>query len=129
LEHSAVGRLGHLIEPAIRPLGFDWRIGTALIGSLAAKEVFVSQLSIVYAVDSPHHAEVLREELQASYTPLIGFCTMLFCLISAPCVATLAVTRHETGSWRWAIFQFLGLTALAYVLTLAVYQTGRLLLG
>jgi ferrous iron transport protein B len=126
LEHSVVGRLGHLIEPAIRPLGFDWRIGTALIGSLAAKEVFVSQLSIVYAVDSPHHAEVLREELQASYTPLVGFCTMLFCLISAPCVATLAITRQETGSWGWVAFQFLGLTALAYGVTFAVFQVGRM---
>jgi len=129
LAHSAVGRLGHLIEPAIKPLGFDWRIGTALIGSLAAKEVFVSQLSIVYAVDSHHHAEALRAKLQAAYTPLVGFCTMLFCLISAPCVATLAITRQETGSWRWVAFQFLGLTALAYLLTLAVYQTGRLFLA
>jgi ferrous iron transport protein B len=126
LEYSIIGRMGRFMEPAIKPLGFDWKIGTALIGSLAAKEVFVSQLSIVYATGSDDNAAVLREKLRASYTPLVAFCIMLFCLISAPCVATVAMTRQETGSWRWAIFQFLGLTALAYGVTLIVYQVGRI---
>jgi ferrous iron transport protein B len=131
LEHSVVGRLGHVIEPAIKPLGFDWKIGTALIGATAAKEVFVSQLAIVYAVSSASSvdgsSQTLREKLQADYTPLIGFCIMLFCLISTPCVATLAITRQETNSWRWALFQFFGLTTLAYLVTLLVYQIGSLL--
>jgi ferrous iron transport protein B len=126
LEHSLMGRVGHLIEPAIRPLGFDWKVGTALIGSLAAKEAFVSQLSIVYAVHSQDNADVLRQRLRADYTPLAGFCIMLFCLISAPCVATLAITRQETGSWRWGVFQYVGLTMLAYGITLAVFQLGRI---
>ncbi|MHC4624757.1 MAG: ferrous iron transport protein B [Planctomycetota bacterium] len=128
LEYSVVGRIGGAIEPALKPLGFDWKIGTALIGATAAKEVFVSQLAIVYAVggdDEGSHS--LREKLQADYTPLTGFCIMLFCLIYAPCVATLAITRHETNSWLWALFQFFALTALAYVLTLIVYQLGRLI--
>jgi len=129
LEHSLMGRIGHVIEPAIRPLGFDWKVGTALIGSLAAKEVFVSQLSIVYAVHSQDNADVLRARLRANYTPLVGFCIMLFCLISAPCVSTLAMTRQESGSWGWVVFQFAGLTALAYVITLIVYQAGRVILG
>jgi ferrous iron transport protein B len=120
--------VGHFIEPAIRPLGFDWRIGTALVGSVAAKEVFVSQLGIVYATHADDHGDALREKLQAHYTPLAGFCIMLFSLIAAPCVATVAMTRQETNSWRWAAFQFLGLTALAYVITLAVFQMGRVLL-
>jgi ferrous iron transport protein B len=125
LEHSVVGRIGRAIEPALKPLGFDWKIGTALIGATAAKEVFVSQLAIAYAVGSDDEgAHTLREKLQANYTPLTGFCVMLFCLIYAPCVATLAMTRNETGSWRWALFQFFSLTALAYVLTLIVYQLG-----
>jgi len=125
LEHSVMGRVGHAIEPVLRPLGFDWQVGTALIGSLAAKEVFVSQLSIVYAVHSQDNADVLRQRLRADYTPLVGFCIMLFCLISAPCVATLAITRQETGSWRWVVFQFVGLTMLAYGITFMVFQLGR----
>jgi ferrous iron transport protein B len=134
LEHSVVGRLGKAIEPALRPLGFDWKIGTALIGATAAKEVFVSQLAIVYAVGSSEapgstneKSQTLRQKLQANYTPLTGFCIMLFCLIATPCVATVAMTRQETNSWRWALFQFFDLTALAYVITLTVYQLGSLL--
>ncbi|MBA7475398.1 Fe(2+) transporter FeoB [subsurface metagenome] len=129
LEYSVIGRIGRAIEPALKPLGFDWKIGTALIGATAAKEVFVSQLAIVYAVSgSDSQSETLREKLQANYTPLQGFCIMLFCLISAPCVAAIAMTKQETNSWRWALFQFAGLTALAYVITFIVYQLGVLLI-
>jgi ferrous iron transport protein B len=130
LKYSIVGRLGQAIEPALRPLGFDWKIGTALIGATAAKEVFVSQLGIVYAVGSADEgSQTLREKLQANYSPLTGFCIMLFCLISTPCVVTVLMTKHETGLWRWALFQFLGLTVLAYVVTLIVYQIGSLFIG
>ncbi|UCG46450.1 MAG: ferrous iron transport protein B [Phycisphaerales bacterium] len=130
LADSLVGRVGRAIEPAIKPLGFDWKIGTALIGATAAKEVFVSQLAIVHAVASPHEqSQTFREELRANYTPLTGFCVLLFCLISAPCVATIAMTKQEAGSWRWALFQFFGLTVLAYVITLAVYQVGSVFLA
>jgi ferrous iron transport protein B len=116
--------------PGIEPLGFHWKIGTALIGATAAKEVFVSQLGIVYAVGSADEgSQTLREKLQANYTPLTGFCIMLFCLIYAPCVATVAVTKQETNSWLWALFQFLALTALAYLLTFIVYQLGSLVKG
>lgn len=127
LEHSLIGRIGWAIEPVIKPLGFDWKIGTALIGATVAKEVFVSQLGIVYAVGSEgKSSESLREKLQANYTPLTGFCIMLFCLIYAPCAATVAITRQETNSWWWALFQFFGLTALAYIVTFIVYQTSSL---
>ena len=68
--------------------------------------------------------EVLRAKLQADYTPLQGFCVMLFCLITVPCMATIAITRQETGSWRWALLQLFGLTTMAYVITLIVYQVG-----
>ena len=153
LEYSAIGRLGKVIEPALKPLGFDWKIGTALIGATAAKELFVSQMSIAYSVsderdqglvnresrnisqipshetgDTSHGLErgnmTLREKLRANYTPLTGFCILLFCLIYAPCIATLAMTKYETNTWRWPLLQFFGLTALAYILTLIVYQTG-----
>ncbi|MFH1370054.1 MAG: ferrous iron transport protein B [Planctomycetota bacterium] len=131
LSYSVIGRLGRAIEPAIKPLGFDWKIGTALIGATAAKELFVAQLGIIYAVSSHGDsatAQTLRSHLQADYSPLVGLCIMLFCLISSPCVATVAVTRSETGSWKWAAFQFLSLTALAYVVTLIVFQVGSLII-
>ena len=130
LAYSVVGRLGRTIEPALTPLGFDWKIGTALIGATAAKEVFVSQLSIVYAVGSADESsQTLRQKLRANYSPLTAFCIMLFCLISTPCVATIVMTKKETNSWRWAIFQFFGLTALAYAITLMAYQVGSLFTG
>jgi ferrous iron transport protein B len=130
LEHSVIGRIGQAIEPVLKPLGFDWKIGTALIGATAAKEVFVSQLGIVYAVgNTDEQSQTLREKLQAIYTPLTGFCIMLFCLISTPCVATVVMTKQETNSWRWALFQFGSLTGLAYIITLAVYQVGASLTG
>lgn len=127
LAKSIAGRIGHGLEPVLKPLGFDWRIATALIGAFAAKEVFVAQMGIVYSVGEADEESVpLREKLRRNYTPLIGFCIMLFCLISAPCVATIAVTKRESNSWRWALFQLAGLTVLAYILTLIVYQVGSL---
>jgi ferrous iron transport protein B len=130
LEYSVVGRFGRVIEPVLRPLGFDWKIGTALIGATAAKEVFVSQLAIIYAVGSEDEGTTaLRQRLRANYTPLTGFCIMLFCLIYAPCVPTIAMTRQETNSWGWALFQFFSLTALAYIVTFIVYQVGSLLIS
>jgi len=128
LLHSIAGRIGHAMEPVLKPMGFDWRIGTALIGAFAAKEVFVAQLGIVYALgEADEGSEGLRHKLQSNYSPLAGFCIMLFCLISAPCMATIAVTRRESNSWRWALFQLGGLTLLAYVLTVLVFQAGSLL--
>ncbi|MFN2351350.1 MAG: ferrous iron transport protein B [Kiritimatiellia bacterium] len=126
LSYTIAGRIGHALEPVIRPLGFDWRIGTAMIGAFAAKEVFVAQLGIVHAVgEADEDSESLREKLKANYSPLVGFCIMLFMLVSMPCMATIAVTRRESGSWKWALFQLGGLTLLAYLVTLSVYQFGR----
>ncbi|MCF7955555.1 MAG: ferrous iron transport protein B [Phycisphaerae bacterium] len=128
LRHSIAGRVGGVMEIAVKPLGFDYRVSTALIGALAAKEVFVAQMGIVYSVGETEESSLtLREKLAKNYTPLQGFCIMLFCLISAPCMATLVMCKRETGSWRWAALQFFGLTALAYVITLVVYQVGSLI--
>lgn len=128
LQHSIVGRVGLGLEKVIKPIGFDWKVGTGLVGAFAAKEVFVSQMGIVYSLgDNPDvTSEALKERLQADYTPLQGFCIMLFSLISMPCVATVAMTKHETGSWKWALFQVVGLTVLAYIVTFVVYQVGTL---
>jgi ferrous iron transport protein B len=99
-----------------------------MIGAFAAKEVFVAQLGIVHSLgETDAESEPLRDVLRREYTPLQAFCIMLFCLISAPCMATLAATRKESGSWKWAALQLVGLTLLAYVITLAVYQAGTAL--
>jgi len=128
MAYSVAGRIGHALEPFLRPMGFDWKIGTALIGAFAAKEVFVAQMGIVYSVGkADEKSEALREQLRSHYSPLVAFCIMLFCLISAPCMATIAVTKRESNSWKWALFQLGGLTVLAYVLTVMVFQAGSLL--
>lgn len=127
LEYSAAGRVGRLLEPVFSPLGFDWKLVTAMIGAFAAKEVFVAQMGIVYSIgDVQEGAEGLRVALARDYTPLVGLSLMLFLLISAPCMATIAVTRRESGRWRWALLQLLGLTTIAYVVSFTVYQLGRL---
>ncbi len=126
LERSYAGRVGRAIEPLLRPMGFDWKIGTALIGAVAAKEVFVAQMGVVYSVgEADETSEPLAETLRANYSPLVGFCIMLFCLIATPCMATFAVMAREAGSWKWAFAQWFGLTAIAWVLTTLVYQIGK----
>jgi len=126
---TITGRVGTALEPVMKPLGFDWRVTTALIGAVAAKEAFVSQLGVVFAVGDPSDdTSTLRDKLRENYTPLQGLAMMVFALISSPCIATVAVTRKETGSWKWAFLQLAGLTILAYVMTFLVYQGGRLLL-
>jgi ferrous iron transport protein B len=128
LEHSFAGRIAHFIEPVLAPAGFDWKIGTALIGAFAAKEVFVAQMGIIYAAGEGEEAEApLRERLRQDYLPLTGFCIILFSLIGTPCMTTVAVTRREAGSWKWPVLQFGGLTVLAYIVAVAVFQTGRAL--
>ena len=132
-EYTISGRVGKFLEPAFRPIGFDWRVTTAAIGALAAKEVFVSQLGILYAEgevseDAPDDdQESLRQQLRRVYTPLQGFCMMLFCLLSIPCLATLVIIRRELNSWKWMFLEAAGLFALAYVTTLIVYRIGLLL--
>jgi ferrous iron transport protein B len=128
MAYTIAGRIGHGMEPILRPMGFDWKIGTALIGAFAAKEVFVAQMGIVYSVgEADEESDALRDQLRAKYSPLVAFCIMLFTLISTPCMATIAVTKRESNSWKWAMVQLIGLTVLAWILTVIVYQLGSLL--
>lgn len=128
MEHTISGRVGHALEPVFRPIGFDWKLTTATIGALAAKEVFVSQLGILYAEGEADEESVpLREQLIANYTPLQGFCIMLFCLLSIPCLATLAIIKRELNSWKMAAAEAGGLFLLAYVMTFIAYQLGSIL--
>ncbi|NLE56446.1 MAG: ferrous iron transport protein B, partial [Lentisphaerae bacterium] len=128
LAFTISGRIGKTLEPFFQPIGFDWKVTTASIGALAAKEIFVSQLGILYSVgEADEESTPLREHLRRNYTPLQGFCIMLFSLLSIPCLATLAVIRRELNSWRMAALEAVALFTLAYVVTLLVYQVGTLL--
>jgi ferrous iron transport protein B len=137
LANSYGGRIGHAVEPAIRPLGFDWKIGVGIIGAFAAREVFVSTLGIVYAVgrDADSRSEPLRQALRdahdnhgaRSYTPLVGLSLMIFFALACQCMSTLAVVRRETASLRWPVFLFGYMGVLAWVTSFCVYQLGRLL--
>ena len=137
LEHSAAGRLGKFIEPAIAPLGFDWRMGIGLIGSFAAREVFVSTMGLVYGIGEEVDADsvALRDRIRAErrpdgrpvYTPLSGLSLLVFFALAAQCMSTLAVVKRETGGFGWPAFLFAYMTALAWVSSFALYQGGRLL--
>ncbi len=127
LEYSIAGRIGKVMEPIFSPLGYDWKINTALLGAFAAKEVFVAQMGIVHSIGEVNEdSGSLRSLLRKHYSPLVGLSLILFMLISAPCMATVAITRRESGSWRWALFQFFSLTIIAYLISLGVYQVGGL---
>jgi len=136
LEHALAGRIGKLIEPVFLPLGFDWRIDIGVLSSFAARETLVSTLSVVFAVGedgagSAALRDALRAQVRPDGTPLFGVptaCSLLvFFALAMQCLATLAVTRRETGSWRLAAFQFAYMTSLAYGAALVTYQALRLL--
>ena len=136
LEKSYGGRLGKSLEPALEPLGFDWKIGIGLIGAFAAREVFVSTLGVVYGVgaaddDTSPLRQRIKSETRAdgkpTYSALTGLSLMVFFALACQCMSTLAVVRRESRSWRWPAFLFAYMTALAYAASLLVYQGGRLL--
>jgi ferrous iron transport protein B len=131
---SLAGRMGRAIEPAIAPLGFDWRIGVGIIGSFAAREVLVSSLAIVYGVeeeDGDGPPVALRDRLREAKGPdgrpfsaLTAVSLMVFFVLACQCMSTLAVVKRETNSWRWPLFMFGYMTVLAYLGSLLVYQGG-----
>lgn len=137
VQNSFAGRAGRLIEPAIRPLGFDWKIGIGLISSFAARETIISTLSIVYNVgdDSDAKSSSLVDALRnakrpdgsAVWTPLTGLSLMIFFLLACQCMSTVAIVRRETNSWRWPAFMVGYMLALAYVASFVTYQGGHLL--
>jgi ferrous iron transport protein B len=136
LQQSYGARLGRAIEPALAPLGFDWKIGVGLIGAFAAREVFVSTMAVTYGVGEADASSVaLRDRLRSEvrpdgsrlFTPLVCLSLMVFFALSCQCMSTLAVVRRETGSWRWPAFLFAYMTVLAWLASFAVYQGGRLL--
>jgi ferrous iron transport protein B len=130
IEVSYAGILGKLIEPAIRPLGFDWKIGIALITSFAAREVFVGTMATIYSIGSDAEEGSVIDRLAAEKNPLTGelvynratsLSLLIFYVFAMQCMSTLAVVRRETNSWKWALLQFLYMTALAYLGSLLVF--------
>jgi ferrous iron transport protein B len=137
LQNSFAGKIGHVIEPVIAPLGYDWQIGIGIISSFAAREVIVSTLAIVYGVgkDAAEHDQsslygTLRQAKRSDGTPIFNVATcaslLVFYILAAQCLSTTAVVRRETNSWKWPLFQIAYMTGLAYIAALVVYQVLRL---
>lgn len=125
-ENSYIGQIGKSIEPIIKPLGFDWKMGVGLLSGVGAKELVVSTLGVLYTNDGNLDDDALPERIaqQSDITPLIAFAYMLFTLLYFPCIATLAAIRQETGSWKWPLFAACYTTVLAWIVAFLVYQIG-----
>jgi len=140
LRQSVLGRLGNFIEPVVKPLGWDWKIGIAVIASFPAREVVVATLGIIYNLGSEEseESENLRQKMrnatwdddpnQKVFTPIVALSVMVFFALCAQCAATLAVIKRETGSWKWPVFTFSYMTILAYCAALITYQISNLLI-
>ncbi len=139
LQHSFAGQAGRIMEPVIKPLGFDWKIGLGLVGSLLQREVFVSTLGTIYGIKDANESvgnATLRERLQEDVDPVTGrrtfttltaICLMIYYVLAMQCMSTVAIVRRETNGWRWPAFQFAYMTGLAYVVTFIVYHVGLLM--
>lgn len=134
LENSYAGLLGKGLEPVIEPLGYDWKIGIALVTSFAAREVFVGTMATIYSIGSADAEDgaTIKDRMKAEinpdtggprFTPAVGFSLLIFYLFAMQCMSTLAVVYRETGGWKWPVLQLLYMTALAYISALIVYQT------
>src|SRR5690606_29815311 len=136
IEYSLGGRLRHALEPVMAPLGFDWKLTVGVIGAFSAREVFVSTLALVFNLEeADENSTPLRDNMRAetrsdgkpAYPPLVALSLLVFFALACQCMSTLAVVRRETQSWRWPMFMFAYMTALAYVMSFIVYQGGKLL--
>jgi ferrous iron transport protein B len=137
-EYSFAGRIGHFMEPAIRPLGYDWKMGVGLVSAFAAREVFVGSLGVVYSVgeieddDAPLREQILADRYadgRPVWTPLVAASLLIWFVLAMQCMSTLAIVRRETGTWRWPIGMLVYMNALAYVCCLVVYQVGSRIWG
>ena len=130
LENSYVGLMGRAIEPVIHPLGYDWKIGIALITSFAAREVFVGTMATLYSVGNENNEGPLKEKMRAAVRPdgkpvyslATGVSLMLFYVFAMQCMSTLAIVKRETRSWKWPIIQLLYMTGLAYIISFIAFQ-------
>lgn len=130
LEHSYIGNLGHVIEPIIKPMGFDWKIGIALITSFAAREVFVGTMSTIYQSESEDNTDGIKQKLlnekdelgKLRYTPAVCWSLLLFYAFAMQCMSTIAVVKRETKSWKWVLAQLTFMSVLAYLSAFGAYQ-------
>jgi ferrous iron transport protein B len=130
LENSYAGIIGKAIEPAIQPLGYDWRIGIALVTSFAAREVFVGTMATLYSVGEEEEGQLLRDKLRAAkkedgttlFTLATGLSLMIFYVFAMQCMSTLAITRRETKTWKWPVIQFVYMTGIAYIMSFIAYR-------
>jgi ferrous iron transport protein B len=139
IEQSVLGRMGKTIEPVVKPLGWDWRIGVGVVASFPAREVIIATLGTIYSLggDVDEEDKGLRTAIQKAEWPdgtrvvnlPVAFSIMVFFALCAQCAATLMVIRRETNSWRWPIFTFVYMTGLAYVAALVTYQVGMVIRG
>jgi ferrous iron transport protein B len=132
LENSFIGIMGRAIEPAIQPLGYDWKIGIAVVSSFAAREVFVGTLATIYSVGNQSEEEAtikmkMAEDIDAKGNKIFNFATgislLLFYAFAMQCVSTLAIVKKETNSWKWPIIQLVFMSGFAYLVALIAYQT------
>ena len=132
LENSYIGIMGKTIEPAIKPLGYDWKVGIALITSFAAREVFVGTLATIYSVEADdENTTTIKEKMRAEINPdtgekifnfPAGMSLLVFYAFAMQCMATLAIVKRETKTWKWPLIQLFGMTGLAYISSLIIYQ-------
>ena len=139
-ENSYIGKIGHFIEPVIQPLGFDWKMGVSLLSGVAAKEIVVSTMGVLYQSDSKtlEGKKALEHQLLVNtyksgknagkkvFSPIVAFAFLMFILIYFPCVAVIAAIKKESGSWKWALFMIFYTTTLAWIVSFLVYQIGSL---
>jgi ferrous iron transport protein B len=132
LEHSYAGIIGKTIEPVIKPLGYDWKIGIALITSFAAREVFVGTVATIYSLGSSEDQLTIKTRLKSEinpetggprYTPAVGLSLLVFYTLAMQCMSTLSVVKRETKGWKWPAIQLAYMTALAYLSAFLVYQS------
>ena len=132
-----MGIIGHSIEPVMKPLGFDWRLSVSILSGLAAKEVVVSTLGVIFQAEHDSGKASLVEKIQTQkdssgrmlFTPLMAFSFMLFILTYFPCIGVVAAIRRESGSWKWAAFVVFYTTGIAWLLSFTVYQVGSLFMN
>jgi len=132
-EHSYIGQIGKFIEPVMRPLGFDWKMSVSLLSGMAAKEIVISTMGVLYAGDGENQASLQQRLLTETYadgtpvfTPLVVIGFLLFVLIYFPCIATVATIKEESGSWKWALFSVLYSTGMAWIVAFLVHWIGNL---
>ena len=134
---SFIGIIGRTIEPVMKPLGFDWRLSVSILSGLAAKEVVVSTLAVIFQADNNSGKASLVEKIQNQhdstgkplFSPLAAFSFMLFILTYFPCIGVVAAIKRESGAWKWPLFIVFYTTGIAWLLSFIVYQAGRLILG